>query len=316
MVKVETKKVKLSKINLNHDNPRQISEEDMDRLVKSLQEFPDMMKLREIVVDENMMVLGGNMRTLALRKIGLVDCTAKIVTGLLLEQKREFIIKDNSAFGEWDMDILSAWDDLPLVEWGVDLPEEWLTGGEKEGLTDPGEVPGVPKVAITKPGDIWLLGKHLVMCGDSTKAEDVERLLNGAKPNLMVTDPPYGVNYDALWRAETGTSKEGKTVRISSGKAIGEHKLCGVGKVMNDDRSDWREAWVLFPGDVAYIWHAMKTAFEVSKSLLESDYEIRAEIVWAKNQLVISRGHYHPQHESCFYAVRNGATGHWIGNHK
>jgi len=126
MVEISIKTVKLSTIKLNKENPRRISNQDMERLVKSLQDFPEMMKLREIVVDETMTVLGGNMRYLALKKIGAKECTAKIVTGLTPEQKREFVIKDNSQFGEWDMDLLSAWDDLPLVDWGVDLPEDWL----------------------------------------------------------------------------------------------------------------------------------------------------------------------------------------------
>ena len=125
-MQVEVKTVKLSKVKLNPDNPRRISERDMDRLVKSLQEFPDMMKLREIVVDETMTVIGGNMRVLALRKMGIQEAIAKIVKGLTADQKREFIIKDNSAFGQYDMDALAnLWSDLPLVEWGVDLPEDW-----------------------------------------------------------------------------------------------------------------------------------------------------------------------------------------------
>jgi len=133
---VEVKKVKLTELKLNPDNPRRISKQDMDRLVKSLNEFPDMLSIREIVVDETMTVLGGNMRLLALRKIGAKECTAKIVTGLTPEQKREFIIKDNSAFGEWNMDLLSSsWDDLPLVDWGVDLPEDWL--GNVDGIDAP-----------------------------------------------------------------------------------------------------------------------------------------------------------------------------------
>ena len=129
----EIKKVPLKKINLNKDNPRTISDEDMDLLVKSLKEFPEMMNLREIVVDETMTILGGNMRLLALRKIGAQDCIAKIVTGLTPEQKQEFIIKDNSQFGVWDMDLLSLWDDLPLNDWGVNTPKAWTEpAGEKE----------------------------------------------------------------------------------------------------------------------------------------------------------------------------------------
>ncbi len=137
-IKVEIKTVKLSTIKLNSDNPRTISNIDMDRLVKSLEEFPDMMKLREIVVDEANFILGGNMRFLALQKSGVKECIAKIVKGLSPEQKREFVIKDNAFFGEWDMDAISSeWDSLPLVEWGMKLPRDWLpTGEEKEEKTD------------------------------------------------------------------------------------------------------------------------------------------------------------------------------------
>jgi hypothetical protein len=156
---IETKTVKLSQIKLNPDNPRRISEKDMDRLVKSLQDFPEMMQLREIVVDETMTVLGGNMRTLALRKIGAKECTAKIVKGLTPEQKREFVIKDNGAWGEWDMDLLSAWDDLPLVEWGIKIPSDWnKQSDEPDGKPDdiiPKKDPNVLIRISFHPG-IWL----------------------------------------------------------------------------------------------------------------------------------------------------------------
>ena len=143
-MQVEVKTLKLSKVKLNPDNPRRISERDRDRLVKSLQEFPDMMKLREIVVDETMTVIGGNMRVLALRKMGIQEATAKICKGLTADQKREFVIKDNAAFGEWDMDALAnGWSDLPLADWGVDLPADWLKeipvenkSIDEEGMTD------------------------------------------------------------------------------------------------------------------------------------------------------------------------------------
>jgi len=127
MVKIEIKKVKLSEINLNPDNPRTISKKDMELLVKSLKEFPEMLQLREIVVDETMTVLGGNMRTLALKKVGAKEATAKIVKGLTPEQKREFVIKDNGNYGTFDMDALAnSWGDLPLVDWGITFPEDWL----------------------------------------------------------------------------------------------------------------------------------------------------------------------------------------------
>jgi len=126
-VKVKVKSVPISQIKINPNNPRAIYNKDMDLLVKSLQEFPEMLELREIVVDETMTVLGGNMRLLALRQTGAKEATAKIVKGLTPEQKREFVIKDNSSFGTWDMDALAnGWSELPLADWGVDLPEDWL----------------------------------------------------------------------------------------------------------------------------------------------------------------------------------------------
>lgn len=126
MVKVEIKTVKLSEIKLNPDNPRTISKKDMELLVKSLKEFPEMLQLREIVVDEGMVVLGGNMRLLGLKQAGAQECIAKIVRGLTEAQKREFVIKDNGNFGKWDFDALAnSWSDLPLVDFGVELSRAW-----------------------------------------------------------------------------------------------------------------------------------------------------------------------------------------------
>ena len=134
----------------------------------------------------------------------------------------------------------------------------------------------------------------------------VEKALNGVNPHLMVTDPPYGVEYDAAWRGH---------VRTANGKrlSLGVH---AKGKVENDGKADWREAWVLFPGDVAYVWHAAMRVGESKESLEEAGFALRAQIIWAKNNFAISRGHYHFQHEPCWYAVREGSTGHWCGGHK
>jgi len=137
-VQIETKKLKLSQIKLNPDNPRRIGKVEMERMVKSLQDFPEMLELREIIIDENNIILGGNMRYRALKQIGEKECIAKIVTGLTLDQKREFIIKDNSNFGEWDMDLLATWDDLPLIDWGVNIPEIKMDELDMDKLPEPG----------------------------------------------------------------------------------------------------------------------------------------------------------------------------------
>ena len=120
----------------------------------------------------------------------------------------------------------------------------------------------------------------------------------------MVTDPPYGVEYDADWRNKA-TRADGSPIGASA-----------LGEVLNDDRADWREAWALFPGDVAYVWHAGSRSHVVADSLVACGFNLYSLIVWGKNTLVIGRGHYHPKHEPCWYAVRKGKTGHWQGDRK
>ena len=165
------------------------------------------------------------------------------------------------------------------------------------GLTDPDDIPSVPATPVARAGDIWTLGRHRLVCGDSTVADTVAAALDGTRPLLMATDPPYGVDYDPAWRNRAGISA---TVR--------------TGKVLNDHRADWREAWALFSGDVAYVWHGALYATTVAESLTASGFEIRSQIVWAKERLVMGRGHYHWQHEPCWYAVRG--NGHWSGDRK
>lgn len=189
----------------------------------------------------------------------------------------------------------------------------------REGLylTEDGGAPGEPADAEpqidraaelnekwkVKPGDLWLIGEHRLLCGDSTKAEDVARVLGGARPNLMITDPPYGVEYDANWRNEADRA---------NGKPYGAR---AVGKVSNDDKADWTETWRLFSGNVAYVWHAGRHAKTVQQSLEDAGFEVRNQIIWAKNNFATSRGHYHWQHEPCWYVFRKGETAGWQGDH-
>jgi DNA modification methylase len=153
-----------------------------------------------------------------------------------------------------------------------------------------------------EPGQLWELGGHRLLCGDSTSAEVVARLIGENRPRLMVTDPPYGVEYDASWRKEAMPD-------TNPGKTGGMH-----GKVSNDDRADWREAWALFTGDVAYVWHAGLFAGTIAESLTATGFQLRSQIVWSKQQFVIGRGDYHWQHEPCWYAVREGSVGHYNGD--
>jgi len=178
-------------------------------------------------------------------------------------------------------------------------------------LTDDEEIaraeqtPETPVNPVTVTGDVWLLGNHRIICGDSTSATDVERVLNGVKPHLMVTDPPYGVNYDADWR--------NRAVR-ANGKPYGGR---AVGPVVNDTRADWSEAYSLFSGDVAYVWHpagALQMTF--CQNLMDCGFDVRMQVIWAKPRLIIGRGNYHVQHEPCWYAVRKKSKAHWNGDRK
>ena len=187
--------VKISKVKGNPDNPRIIKNDKFKKLVKSIQEFPEMLKLRPIVVDEEMIVLGGNMRLKASKDAGLKEVWIEVAEGLTEEQKKEFIVKDNVGFGEWEWDILAnEWDSVQLAEWGLDVWENEDDKIAEAGLIEDDEIPEV-KESKVKRGDIWQLGEHRIMCGDSTSSDDVAKLMNGEKAELLLTDPPYGIDY-------------------------------------------------------------------------------------------------------------------------
>jgi DNA modification methylase len=296
--------VPLSKLKGNPNNPRILRDEKFAKLKKSISDFPDMLNYRAIVAvsqaDGTYMVLGGNMRLKALQDLKIKEAPVMLADHWSEEQRQQFVIKDNVGFGEWDWDALAnGWETEQLQDWGMDLPVDF--GAEtNEGLTDPDEVPAVPETPISVLGDVWVMGKHRIICGDSTNAEAVAKCLNGVKPHLMVTDPPYGVNYDPTWRVRAGANLD----------------TAAKGLVMNDDRADWRECWALFPGDVAYVWHGGAHTHTVAESLVASGFGLRAQIIWNKGQLVMGRGDYHWQHEPCWYVVRGGKTGHYVGGRK
>jgi len=297
-------------------NPRFIRDERFAALCDSIRDNPEYMPARPIVVDEAGTILGGNMRYRAAKELKIDPLPAgwvQVVEGWTVEKKRRFIVMDNRGFGEDDMDLLANdWDIEELIAAGFDptslddlIGEEEETDGDAEPQVDKAEE--LREFWGVETGQLWQLGDHRLLCGDSTNAEAVARCLGGVVPLLMVTDPPYGVEYDANWRNEADRA---------NGKPYGAR---AVGKVENDDRADWSEAYALFPGDVAYVWHPPgATGLIFGASLQASGFDIRMIIIWAKSHFPIGRGHYHVQHEPCYYAVRkkSGATGHWGGDRK
>jgi DNA modification methylase len=292
-------------------NARQHPPEQIDQIAASMQRFGFTIPM---LVAEDGTIIAGHGRLMAAMQLGLAEVPVMVARGWSEEDRRLYTLADNrlAEIAEWDPEMLRieigelredfGIEDFDLVGFSAEdlsdiLPDALIdtTGG----LTDPDDVPEVPETPITRPGDVWVLGPHRLLCGDSTVATDVEKVLNGVTPLLMCTDPPYGVDYDPGWRNEAGAAKTKRT-----------------GKVLNDDRADWREAWALFPGDVAYVWHGALHAATVAESLEVCGSAIRCQIIWAKERLVLSRGDYHWQHEPAWYAVKKSGKGHWAGDRK
>jgi DNA modification methylase len=292
-------------------NARTHPPEQVDQIAASMERFGFTMPM---LVAENGTIIAGHGRLMAALHLGMDEVPVMIARGWSDEDRRLYTLADNrlAETSEWDPEMLQVeWDELRELGLGADLDMFGFTDDELQGLlpdalleatgglTDPDDVPEVPEVPVTRPGDVWVLGKHRLLCGDSTVATDVEKVLNGVVPLLMCTDPPYGVEYDPSWRNQVGAAKTKRT-----------------GKVLNDDRADWREAWALFPGDVAYVWHGALHAREVIESLEACGFAMRSQIIWAKERLVLSRGDYHWQHEPCAYFVKKSRKGHWAGDRK
>jgi DNA modification methylase len=285
-------------------NPRIVSKVAIEKVATSIKEFG---WRQPLVVDEEDVIIVGLTRLLAAQYLGLAEIPVHVAVGLSPEKAKAYRLMDNRSNEETSWDFARLEEELKELA-GMDL-DPLLTGFSAEELghilsplsrTLVGEddLPELTGEAITRPGDLWILGDHRLLCADATSPDDVSRLLAGERPFMMVTDPPYGVLYDPAWRNRAGISKSKRT-----------SKLAG------DDKCDWTEAYRLFPGDVAYVWHAGCAAGVVQSNLEEAGFLVRSQIIWAKSQLVISRGHYHWQHEPLWYAVREGRKAKWRGDH-
>jgi len=285
-------------------NPRR-NDKAIPQMMASIKEYgftiPVLAKSDGMVIDGHLRLKAAVQMKLA--EVPVIPCDTWTEAQV---QAFRLMVNRSVAWADWDMDALALeFGDLKALDF--DLTMTGFNSREIDALTleanaAEDDAPPVPADPVTKPGDLYLLGPHRLLCGDSTSATDVERLLGERKPFLMVTDPPYGVNYDASWRVND----------------LGNHRdSTATGKVTNDDRADWREAWALFPGDVAYCWSPPGgDTIRHGVALQESGFDIRATIIWAKSCMVIGRGHYHCQHEPCWYAVRKSAKANWLSDRK
>ena len=253
--------------------------------------------VQPIVCDKKGVIIIGHARYEAAKLLGYSTAPCLEVENLSEEQIKALRLADNKLNeSAWDMKLV-----LPeLQELNIELQE--LTGFNSDILVLPtvkdDDIPvekeGPP---VSQLGDVYQCGNHRVMCGDSANPDHVAKLLAGEKPILMVTDPPYGVNYDPSWRegANLGVGKRSK------------------GKVMNDDKIDWTQVFSMFDPSILYVWHAAKYSSEVGQGIIDLGYDIISQIIWKKQHFVLSRGDYHWQHEPCWYAVKMGKNHNWQG---
>lgn len=295
--------MKLSDIKANPDNPRVIKDEAFNRLVQSIKDFPKMMALRPMVVDDNLTVLGGNMRLRALRHLGYKDIPdewVKRASDLTEEEQKQFIIKDNVSVGDWDWDTLAnEWDVQDLKDWGLEMPADW--GGERvEAKEDDYEIPDEIETDIVE-GDIFDIGQHRLLCGSSTQTDTWKRLMGDELADLVITDPPYNVDYK-------GGTKDGL-------------------KIKNDNMSDGDFYQFLYDfytalgsytkaGGAWYVWHSDSEGANFRKAMTDSGIIVRQCLIWVKNSMVMGRQDYQWKHEPCLYGWKGGAAHGWYSDRK
>lgn len=295
-----SKKVNISAIKPNEENPRFITDSKFKKLVKSIKEFPEMLETRPLVVDENMVVLGGNMRLKALKSAGVFEVPVHQVKGWTEDQKKEFIIKDNLGYGEWDWDIVANdWDLDKLTDWGLDLPD--FPQLEPEAEEDDYEEPDDLKVDVVL-GDLIEIGKHRLLCGDSTDSDQVAKLMDSKKADMVFTDPPYGVSYE-------GGHNEKKRKGIENDTLSGES--------LSNLFADSLNTACIFTSDKAafYIWYSTNKSKETFIGLSKTNIEVRAIICWykIKSGLGAFMSQYIPNYEPCIYGYKKGKSIDWYG---
>src|SRR5438128_9277804 len=293
-------------------NPRK-NDQAVDRMCASIREFgfkiPCLVRSDSEVVD-------GHLRLKAARKLGITEIPVILCDEWTPAQVKAFrlLVNRSVTWADWDEELLALelqeiqGLDFDLDLTGFEIPEIEdllaLPTGEEEALAPP----PLPEVAISQPGDLWLLGPHRVLCGDATSPQMVERLLAGRQPFLMVTDPPYGIELDQEWRARGGLTGCGPAERSDLTRTEGHTQT----SISSDTRADWSDAFALVTSlEVAYVWHASKFTREVLDGLLRIGFLHHQQIIWNKGRTVLTRTHYWFQHEPCWYVRKKNAP--WFG---
>jgi len=306
---MKTEKISISKIKLNPNNPRLIKDDKFTKLVQSIKDFPEMLEIRPIVVNEDMIILGGNMRFKACKEAWLKEISIIKASGLSEEKQREFLIKDNVSGGEWDWDMLAnEWDELELDKWGLDIPKEFVTELEAEE-DDFDTTP--PEVPITVLGDLYEIGEHRLLCGDSTQTDTFEKLMQGEFADMVVTDPPYNV---ALGM-ETKEQAKARN-RRTDGLIIQNDKMSNDDfyKFLYDFYSALSTA--VKKGGAIYVWYASSEVVNFVSALVDAGWLYKQELIWNKKSMIMGRQDYQWKHEPCLYGWLDGGSHNWNSDRK
>jgi DNA modification methylase len=304
----------LDRIRPYEKNARKIPQRAVDKVAASLQEYGWQ---QPIVVDKHDVIVVGHVRRLAALQLGWTEAPVHVADKLTPAQIRAYRLADNRTNQEasWDEGLLALEiADLSALEFDLSL-----TGFDVHELDsllrDPmdeekaNQAPPLPDVAATRPGDLWLLGPHRVLCSDATSAEAVARLLGERKPRLTTTDPPYGIELDSEWRDRAGLNSCGPAEPSYLKKRTAGHTETSIS---GDTRADWSEAFALVPSlEVAYVWHASKFTSEVLAGLLRIGFLHHQQIIWNKGRTVLTRTLYWFQHEPCWFVRKKNAP--WYG---
>jgi len=298
-------------------NARKWSGEAIDKVAASLKAYGFRQPL---VVDTEEVICIGHLRRAAARAAGIKQIPVHVARDLTAAQIRGLRLADNRTHDEsdWDLEILCReFSELKLLDF--DLASTGFDMRELDGLTlSPNaaedEVPPVPIAPVSRLGDLWVCGRHRVLCGDCTDAAAVARLLDGRQPGLMVTDPPYGISLDSEWRDRAGlnTAPGHKRTAASKAAAKANPQYPAEPSYPGDTRADWSEAFELVPSlVVGYVWHASRFTREVLDGLLRIGFLYPQQIIWNKLSTVLTRTHYWYQHEPCWYVRKVNAP--WYG---
>ena len=299
------KLVKISEVKPNPKNPRIIKDGKFQKLVKSIQEFPDMLNKRPLIVftdvDGKYVVLGGNMRLKACKEIGLKEIPIIVADEWTEEQKNEFLIKDNVGFGEWDWDSLAnEWDAEKLTDWGLDLPVDLSVQEELEAEEDNYEIPNEINTDIVL-GDLFEIGEHRLLCGDSTDSDQVAKLMVDKKWDLIITDPPYNVAYE-------GKTKEALTIKNDKMKSSDFVKFL----------TDYFTTTLLNTkkGGGIYVFFADMELRSFVDAFLDGGFKLSQQLIWLKQTMVMGRKDYHCKHEPILYGWYEGEAHNWYSDRK